>query len=82
MIIYCPPQVLDSLYRYIVAYKAQNDGNAPTMREIVDAGLASSTSVASYRLGILCKQGRIRMGAQQARTIEVVGGRWIPPQEA
>lgn len=72
----------DKLFAYIVRYKAAHDGNSPTMREIVGAGVAgASTSVASYTLHALEQQGRIRLsGTTQARSIEVVGGRWLPPE--
>ena len=72
-----PPPV--ALYRYIVDYKRAHDGNSPTLREIVDAGLASSTSVADYRLAALEEAGLIRRPCSGARTIEVVGATWSPP---
>jgi SOS-response transcriptional repressor LexA len=70
------------VYRYIVAYKRVHDGCAPTIRDICDACNISSTSVAAYYLRQLEAAGRIEWQGGAARTIEVVGGRWQPPQEA
>ena len=72
----------ERVYRYIVAYKRAHDGCAPTVRDICDACTISSTSVAAYYLRQLEAARRIEWQGGAARTIEVVGGRWQPPQEA
>lgn len=71
----------DRLFAYIIAFKHEHDGNSPTRREIVAAGLASSTSHADYTLHTLARQGRIRLGGPgAARAIHVVGSAWLPPE--
>ena len=69
------------VYRYIIQHKRPHDGCAPTIRDICEACSISSTSVAAYYLRQLEAAGRIEWQGGAARTIEVVGGRWQPPQE-
>lgn len=67
------------IYRFIVDYKAQHDGNSPTIRQIQRACGVNSTSVVVSLLDNLELQGLIRRprnGTDKSRNIEVVGGAW------
>jgi len=67
----------DRVFQFIVTYKREHDGISPTLREIVEAGLASSTSHAKDVLITLYGDGRIDFAKGSApRAIMVVGGRW------
>lgn len=71
---------LGQVYAYIVSYKMDHDGNSPTIREISAACGFSSTSVADYNLHKLERAKLIRFRkAFRARQIDVVGGKWLPP---
>lgn len=69
----------DAILDFIVKYKAEHDGVAPTVREIQKATGISSTSVIDYHMLILERDGKIRTERYQPRFIEVVGAEWIPP---
>ena len=71
----------EQVYKFIVAYKRDHDGNSPTIREIQDECGISSTSVVFYYLNQLEARGLIRrpepkIGSRYASRIEVIGGRW------
>jgi hypothetical protein len=64
---------------FIVAYKQAHDGVAPSLREIGRACGIASTSNVKFILEELELAGYLRLpdpGHYQARSIEVVGGRW------
>jgi len=68
------------VYEFIVAYKRQHDGNAPTMQEIGDACFLGKTTV-FFHLQQLEKHGLIRrpepkLGNRYCQKIEIVGGHW------
>lgn len=65
------------VYDYIVWFKREYDGLAPSVREIcLECGL-SSTSTAVYHLRRLVEQGLLRvLGGRLNRGIMVVGGQW------
>ena len=68
------------ILHYIVEFKALNDGNSPTIREIADATWQSSSGV-YYHLETLELHGAIkRIGNKYERRIVVVGGQWSPPR--
>lgn len=70
-------QLLD----FIISYKQDHDGCAPTTREIVAALGLSTTSAVAHLLGALERAGAIRTGLKgQARMITVTGAKWTPPQ--
>jgi hypothetical protein len=72
-----PVHDLDFIFRFIVNYKREHDGNAPSYDEIMAACEISSKSMMSYYLNKLAKEGRIKFGAKNSnRTIQVVGGHW------
>lgn len=71
----------DEIYHYIIAYKRQNDGNSPSVRQIALRCDLASTSQVHYYLNILETQNRIRRidkgdGVDGRRYIAVVGGKW------
>lgn len=68
------------VYDFIVSYKADHDGCAPTTREIVAAVGLSTTSAVAFHLDALEHRGLIRrQGFGKSRRIEVVGGKRSPP---
>lgn len=69
----------DNIYNYIVSYKQCHCGDSPGFRDIALECDISSTSVVSYILDALEQEGRIKLNSD-ARSIEVCGGRWIPPR--
>lgn len=60
---------------YIVRYKSQNDGVAPSLREIGTACKISSTSVVYSILRKLAEDGAIIVN-EGPRNIRVPGGHW------
>ena len=70
-----------AVYDYIVDYKAKNNGNSPSTREIKDKFDISSTSLVFSILKGIEKMGLIDLSsnAGQSRSIIVIGGSWTPP---
>lgn len=62
----------ERIYQFIVDFKAQHDGNSPSVREIMTAAGITSTSVTDYHLRALERQGRIRLTPYVARGIIVM----------
>lgn len=62
---------------FIIGYKGDNDGNSPSIRDIVENCQVRSTSHAGKILKKLQDHGLIRFTPKQARTIRVVGGKWV-----
>jgi hypothetical protein len=68
---------IQKIFRWIVAYKTQHDGNSPSIVELMHACGISSRSVALYQLHRLQDAGYIRLTAyRQTRSICIVGGEW------
>jgi SOS-response transcriptional repressor LexA len=67
---------LDRVLQFIIAYKAANDGNSPSLREIGPAVGISSTSVVVYQLVELERAGLISRTGTNRRQIVVTGGQW------
>ncbi len=69
-----------AVLNFIVAFKTANDGNSPTLRDIMAATGISSTSVTAYILRGLQAKGLITVDDGFHR-ITVIGGRWTytPP---
>ena len=65
----------EDVLAYIVNYKTANDGNSPTIREIMSGCHISSSSMVSYILRDLQDAGKLRI-EQGSRGIMVVGGVW------
>jgi SOS-response transcriptional repressor LexA len=65
----------DLLAEYIVSYKRENDGNSPSVRQMMEGCALSTTSVVNYYLDNLERRGIIKArDYKQARHIEIVGG--------
>ena len=72
----------EELFSFIVRYKQDHDGIAPSLREIQQA-LPSSPSFSRIRwaLAELQNKGKIRFQFSQPRTIQVTGGKWTYQEE-
>ena len=71
----------ERIFSFIVAYKQAHDGVAPTLREIAEA-CHIVLSGAHYHLSRLEADHRVRFSDSRSRTIEIVGGTWLPPDGA
>lgn len=67
---------VDTLYDYIVQYKSENDGIAPSIKEMSAYLNVSSTSLTDYYLKKLAGAGRIVIVKNRRRHISIPGGRW------
>lgn len=67
------------IFKFIIAYKRNHDGNSPTIREIGRACGVSSTSMVRFYLDALTLAGKIEMagGPGSSRSILVKGGKWV-----
>lgn len=65
----------DDIVRFIVRFKTEHNGIAPSSREIMQAVGISSTSIVNYHLGKLAENGRITypLGRGVPRAIAVPG---------
>jgi len=68
----------DSVLRFITNFKQDNDGVSPSMREISRFIGSAHGATVKHILNVLAKEGKIRISGR-FRSIEVVGGRWMPP---
>lgn len=66
------------IYAYIMTYKIKHDGLSPTVREIAQKLKMGSTSI-QYQLDNMERSGLIRRGDGRSRSIQLIGGRYIPP---
>lgn len=67
------------ILNYIIGYKLAHNGVSPTLQEIRDGTGLSSKSLINYYLQRLAASNLIAFTPGNARTIEVPGGRWLPP---
>ena len=68
------------LLNHIMEYKIKHDGNSPSVRELqAMLGLRSTSSV-FHHLHSLRRAGLIRPSSAEHHSIEVIGGRWLPPE--
>ena len=66
-----------AIYRYIVRFKAENDGLSPSVRDIQRATGIVSTSIVFHHINRLEAAGRItRHGSKGKWGIKVIGGEW------
>ncbi|NLF76960.1 MAG: hypothetical protein GX573_14775 [Chloroflexi bacterium] len=70
-----PPTTREQIFRFLVAYKREHDGNSPTTREIAEA-CCLGVSTVNYHLTRLEIDHRIRVLNQRPRAYEIVGGAW------
>lgn len=66
------------IYTYLMEYKRNHDGIPPTVREIADKLGMGSTSI-QYQLDNMERDGLIRRKVGRSRSIQIIGGRYIPP---
>lgn len=74
--------MLDRALAFLIHYKRTHDGNAPSWSELAEH-LGCSTAKAGGLLYDLERTGAIRLrgnGQLANRAIEIVGGRWMPPE--
>lgn len=71
------------VYDAIVCYKMENDGNSPSVRWLQEKSGVKSLATIHQILGYLEEDGKIRMsdGEVKSRSIVIVGGEWLPPEE-
>jgi hypothetical protein len=67
--------VREAIFRFLIDYKQQYDGNTPSVREIAEA-CSTSISNVNYHLTRLEHEHKIRMWGERRRMIEIVGGSW------
>lgn len=68
------------IYDYI-SFVFENNGFAPTIREIAKYCGGMSTSHTSRHLHILRAMGFIHFSDNAARTITIAGSAWLPPEK-
>lgn len=78
------PTRKQKVFEFILKFKAEHDGNSPTIRGIGDACDIPSTSTVEYYLSKLEREGLIdrcerKSNNSNARMIRVAGGQWSPP---
>ncbi len=72
----------ERVYRFIVDYKREHDGVAPSVREIRNSVGLASTSTVIRHLRMLEKAGRIILNNYGAsRSIQIPGALWLAPGE-
>ncbi len=68
---------LVDIFEWIINYKAEHDGNSPTVRQIGKGVGIPSTSVVRYNLDEMERNGWIHLLRDgSTRGIVVVGGHW------
>lgn len=72
-----PPKRLFEVYDYIRVYKAENDGNSPTLEQIAEHMTWASTSLAWWAVYRLKDMGLLTI--DDHRKIDL-GGDYDPPQ--
>jgi predicted transcriptional regulator len=71
--------IRQQIYDFIVQFKAEHDGNSPSIREMAEK-FERSTNTINYDLSYLDAMGLIERGEKgESRMIKVVGAKWIAP---
>ena len=72
---------IEQLFDFIVSYKREHDGIAPSLRDMAEHMGITSTSHIAYFLRKLAKSGRIVIIPHLGRHISIPGGSWqyTPP---
>lgn len=65
------------LLQFIIGYKTANDGNSPTIAQMLKKLGYSSTSVVASDLDALEEDQKISRQYGDARNIIVTGGQWV-----
>lgn len=66
----------DMVFRFLVAYKREHDGNSPSTRDIAVACHLSSLTTVRHHLLVLDREGRIRLSDDSRYQIEIFGASW------
>lgn len=69
-------EIQAAMLKFIISHKRDHDGQAPTVRQIGAAVGIGSTSVVTYHLNQMQRQGAIVREEGESRGIRVSGGRW------
>jgi SOS-response transcriptional repressor LexA len=70
------------VYRYIISYKIEHDGNSPSVRLIAKDCHISSTSLVAHYLDKLISKGMIEISNDtESHKIMVKGGSWRMDEE-
>jgi len=72
------PKNRDRVFEFIVEYKREHDGTAPSIKEIAQSCFLSKSTV-KHHLFMLEREKRIRVVGRRA--IEVIGGSWDMPDD-
>lgn len=67
------------VFEFICSYKVAHDGVAPSLEEVADNFGALTTGGAGHYVRHLIADGKLTKPGASYRTVEVVGGTWIPP---
>lgn len=65
----------ERIFEFVIRYKGEHDGGAPSLREIARASCVTVSTV-HYHLLKLELEGRIRMSSDRKGNIAVVGASW------
>ena len=71
------PSTTEKVFAFIVEYCRKRNGIPPTWQEIAAGADLCSTSVSTYHVKKLEKQGRLTYTPGERRSIEVRGGKCI-----
>lgn len=67
----------DEVLKFIIQYKLDNDGIAPSYEEIgAGFGIRSKSHVKSIVLALV-EEGKLELDPRKARSIRVTGGEWV-----
>lgn len=67
------------IYGFIIRFGQMHVGNMPSRREIAEGCMLEESTHVRKHLLDLQAAGLIRIEDRKARWIEVVGARWLPP---
>lgn len=76
------PETAQTIYNYLVIYKAEHDGISPTVQEIMTGARLASISNIGNHLAMLERAHLIKRLPGTSRGIMVTGGRWQMDTEA
>ena len=70
------------VFRFIVATKKANNGNSPSMKDIMEEFGIPSQSNVKHIYSELIKMGLITVAPGVSRSISVVGSEWVYDEES
>ena len=77
-----PSQRRRDILAYVIAYKSENQGRSPTVRQIGSATGISSNSIVVRYLGQLAARGYIEWIRDNGKVpdLRIPGAKWIAPE--